>query len=252
MKPTLLIDGDLILYRSCIAVEKEKVWDEHTHVLHSDPHEAWTAITYELKKLFDRFETKEHVIALTSSPVFRVGLYPGYKSNRAGQRKPLCYWTTHKWLHERYNVASFPGLEADDVLGIFATREPNSILCSADKDMKTIPCTLWNGKEVREITKPQADYWHMVQTLTGDTTDGYPGCKGIGPKKAEAILGVPLGALEEVDIVKVYWPSVVAAYEAASLTEADAITQARLARILRDSDWNREKKEPILWTPPKP
>ena len=31
---------------------------------------------------------------------------------------------------------------------------------------------------------------------------------------------------------------------------ADAIKQARLARILRNEDWDAVKKEPILWTPP--
>jgi hypothetical protein len=36
MKPTLLIDGDLILYRSTSAVEKEVRWDEDNHVLFSN------------------------------------------------------------------------------------------------------------------------------------------------------------------------------------------------------------------------
>jgi DNA polymerase-1 len=83
----------------------------------------------------------------------------------------------------------------------------------------------------------------MFQTLVGDTSDGYKGCPGVGKVKAEKLLidamenGVPL------------WTVVKAQYEAKDLTEADALTQARLARILRWSDWDNEKKEPILWTP---
>lgn len=33
------------------------------------------------------------------------------------------------------------------------------------------------------------------------------------------------------------------------MTEEDLLVQARVARILRATDWNFEKEEPILWTP---
>jgi DNA polymerase-1 len=45
------------------------------------------------------------------------------------------------------------------------------------------------------------------------------------------------------------WETVVSVFEKAGLTEQDALTQARLARILRWSDWDNTKKEPILWSP---
>jgi DNA polymerase-1 len=41
----------------------------------------------------------------------------------------------------------------------------------------------------------------------------------------------------------------VAAYERQGLTEADAIKQARLARILRYEEW--DGRTPRLWAPPK-
>jgi 5'-3' exonuclease len=87
--------------------------------------------------------------------------------------------------------------------------------------------------------------------LVGDTADGYPGLPSVGPKKAEALLK---------DVFKTHkawtlncpwaWDAVKAAYIARGLTEADAIKQARLARILRNEDWDAVKKEPILWSPP--
>ena len=47
-----------------------------------------------------------------------------------------------------------------------------------------------------------------------------------------------------------WWDAVVEAFTfKAGLTEADALKQARLARILRWSDWNSETKTPILWSP---
>ena len=48
------------------------------------------------------------------------------------------------------------------------------------------------------------------------------------------------------------WAVVLAAYEKAGLTEADALAQARVARILRASDYDFKQKKVKLWNPPKP
>jgi DNA polymerase-1 len=86
----------------------------------------------------------------------------------------------------------------------------------------------------------------------GDTTDGYPGCQGIGPKKAEAILRE---ALDPKIITphdqRLMWEAVVAAFKKAELTEDFALQMARVARILRVEDYDFQNKCPILWTPPK-
>lgn len=42
---------------------------------------------------------------------------------------------------------------------------------------------------------------------------------------------------------------VVKIFESKGLTEEDALRQARVARILRASDYNKKKKEVILWNP---
>jgi len=120
-------------------------------------------------------------------------------------------------------------------------REGKSIVVSQDKDMKTLPTTVWDGKDLLHISEAEADYWHMHQTLVGDNADGYKGCPKIGPVKAEKILAAdnPLSL----------WDRVVSAYEANGLTFDDALKQARLARILRWSDWSVKDKQPILWTP---
>jgi 5'-3' exonuclease len=242
---TLLIDGDLILYRSSAVVEKEVRWDDENHVLWANEEEAWVAVKYELDKLFTRFDTKQHVIALTQGPNFRLTVDPTYKSNRAKTRKPVCYAAVRNRLQAEYRTTFLAGLEADDVMGIFATRDPSAIICSMDKDMKTIPCTLWNGKDLVKVSEAEADYFHLFQTLTGDTTDGYSGCPGIGPVKAEKVLNCDVNG----NWLESAWAAVTTAFVKAGLTEGDALRQARLARILRDSDWDAKKKEPILWTP---
>ena len=61
---------------------------------------------------------------------------------------------------------------------------------------------------------------------------------------------MPEGPIDpEMSRINWLWGIVSAAYDKAGLTEADALQQARLVRILRWSDWDSEKKVPILWCP---
>jgi hypothetical protein len=269
-KKKLLIDADLIVYRSCVAVERDvriDEMDEETaaavsqtvliptddpsfHVLYSNFEEAWVNVELAMTRLFERFNTDDHLCALTAGRNFRYDVDPTYKGNRAETRKPLCFHRVREELEKQFNVFKHDGLEADDILGIFATRDPHTIVCSMDKDLKTIPCTLWDGKKVTKVSEAEADYYFFSQVLTGDTADGYPGCPGVGAVKAAIILDPPCKPSDLTEVrAEGMWKAVVATYEKAGLTEADALKQARLARILRNSDWDAKKKKPILWTP---
>jgi DNA polymerase-1 len=106
--------------------------------------------------------------------------------------------------------------------------------------MKTIPTRVFRPTtgESLNITKEEADKNFFIQALTGDATDGYKGLSGVGIKKAEAILGA-----------RPHWGAVEDAYVKAGYTKEEALTQARLARILRTQDWDYEKREVKLWTP---
>lgn len=242
---TLLIDGDLILYRSTSAVEVDWRIDEDNHILFSNAAEAFDLFVNQIDFLTGALGTKDVVIAFTKGQSFRTAIYPHYKAPRMGNRKPLAFADVRERVERTYRTLIHPGLEADDVLGIWATRGtfPNPIIVSEDKDLKTIPGKLYRQNELVELSKEEADYNFMFQTLTGDVTDGYPGCPKIGPKTAEKLLG-DTRKLDEM------WAKVVAAYEHNGLTEDDALVQARMARILRASDWDDKKKEPILWQAP--
>lgn len=237
-KVSLLIDGDEYLFKACAAVEREVRWDDWNHVLYANRGEAWANFQRMLDQLFERFETREHALTFSAPPCFRLAISPTYKGGRT-TRKPLCYADLRDDCDAHYNTISFPGLEADDVMGILATKPPgfNRIIVSQDKDMKTIPCSLLREGKVVHISEAEANYNHLYQTLIGDVTDGFKGCPGVGPVAAEKLLAKPV------------WPTVVTAYEKAKLTEEDALVQARLARILRWSDWDSDLKQPILWRP---
>ena len=82
----------------------------------------------------------------------------------------------------------------------------------------------------------------MYQTLIGDRVDGYEGCKGIGDVTARKILGeIGEKSLEEM------WDLVKKTFEEKGFTEADALRNARMARILRVEDYDFKKKEVKLW-----
>jgi len=251
-KKLLLIDGDEFIFRATAAIERETRWDDQNHVIYANENEAVFNLTGMIKRIFDRFETKEHVLCFSEPPNFRFTVDPSYKNNRAASRKPLCYAALRERVKTTYRCKSMPGLEADDVMGILATKPGRTqrIIVSQDKDMKTIPTTVWTGKDLLHISQEEADYNHLYQTLIGDTSDGYKGCPGVGPVKAEKLLNLAAESLADTHPHNtVRWWRIVKAYEKAGLTEADALTQARLARILRFTDWDSEKKEPILWTP---
>lgn len=245
----LLIDGDLLLYKATAAVEKEIRWDEDNHVLYSNAEEAFQQFTRSVEQTVETLDSDDLVICFTKGPSFRNTLYPNYKQARVNVRKPLAFQRVREMAEDTWYTVSIPNLEADDVMGILGTRHPDAIIVSQDKDMKTIPCKLYRDGELVTISEREADYNWFFQTLTGDTTDGYPGCPGIGAVKAEAILKAKKHPDQDEGDIDM-WPRVVAAYEKAGLSVEDALVQARLARILRNSDWDTNKKEVKLWTPP--
>ncbi len=255
----MLLDGDQFLHRACAAVERDTRWDDENHVLSSNELEAWEVIEGSIKKVLDHFGEQEHVLCLSDTGTydFRKHLVdPTYKMHRQNTRKPLCFHDLKAKMLTTMKCVSFLGLEADDVMGILATKPGphDRIIVSRDKDMRTIPTKVWNGSQFFNVTQEEADYFHLYQTLIGDASDGYKGCPGVGPKKAEKLL-TPEGYIGGNGYVGAdtlagwQWKQVVEAFTKAGLTEADALRQARLARILRWSDWDSKKKEPILWSP---
>lgn len=254
--PTLLVDGDQYIHKTCAAGEHDTRWDEDNHVLWANEEEVWDTLQASIGDLQERFgASSDIVVCLGQAPYFRHDLFPAYKPGRG--RKPLAFADIRRRVQETYKCVEFAGLEADDVMGILATRPGNdAIIVARDKDMNGVgPAKVWDGSKFMNISEAEADYFHLYQTLTGDTTDGYKGCPGVGPVKATSLLTSPRAPGdtkekgEHWEEEGLLWPRVVHAFKKAGLTEDDALLQARLARILRWSDWDSKNKVPILWTP---
>ena len=151
-----------------------------------------------------------------------------------------------EYIMEKHNGVMWKNLEADDVMGIMAT-EPHPtedrIIVSIDKDMRQIPAKVSrDGETVENIPQRLADYWFMIQTLAGDSTDGYSGLPNVGVKTAEKMIkrytNVPL-----LDL----WKIVVGAYKAKGYTKKEALQQARVAHILRHKEYNKKTGKVKLW-----
>ncbi len=250
MKRTILLDGDLYLFKTCAALERPVRFSDDLVVLSSDPRECVRQFDRTVDSFINAVKADDVVLCFSAPGrhYFRHDILPTYKQNRTGTRKPLALAEATDTVKANYTCFSRPGLEGDDVMGILSTNNSiikgEKVIVSDDKDMKTIPGLLWRDGKVMEIDEETADYNHMVQTLVGDSSDGYPGLAGCGPVKASKLLGSERG-------YAALWPKVVTAFDKAGFSEEFALVQARVARILRTQDWDFELKKPILWTPKK-
>ncbi|MFC3130514.1 phage exonuclease [Coralloluteibacterium stylophorae] len=268
MTSTLVIDADVLRYQMAFANTSKVAWDdgdEPVEVIQED--KALAEVDDFIDDLMRRFGADDFVLPLSCKRHnFRKDVFPTYKSGRHAKPKPALWAVIDEHLNTKYasKLMVRDSLEGDDILGLLAThpnpkRAPGKrLIVSIDKDLQTIPCRLWNPSKPdiapRVITPHDADLYWMKQTLTGDSTDEYPGCPGIGPKKADAALVAVSEALRDASAeehLAALWQAVVQTYEFKGLTAEDALTQARCARILRHGDYDYATGKVALWSPPK-
>jgi DNA polymerase-1 len=226
-RKTLLIDGDMYAYQIACSDQTDVTFDG-VPMSTADLETATSNLDLLLESFLERMEADTLLVAL-SDPAggnFRKDVLPSYKDARTEIVNPIVRRALEKHLLDNYGAISKPGLEGDDILGIWATHHTavpgRKIVVSGDKDLKsTIPGLHWNPKKDK---------------------NGEP-VKVTGPVKAEKILTHPMSDHMTP------WEKVVFAYEAKDLTEEDALVQARVARILRASDYDFKNQKPILWSP---
>ena len=244
MKTQLLIDGDIVAYQSAISSEVEVKWGDDLWTLHSHENEAKEMLDNTIAKMKKNLKADSIVVAITDKINFRKDVLPTYKDNRKQRRKPIVLGILRSYLIKKYNAIFYTGLEADDVLGILATKPSkyDKVIVSIDKDFNQIPTKISRDGETitSEVTTQEADLFHMMQTLAGDSSDGYSGCPKIGMVTAKRLLG-------KKKTVESMWETVVETYKKAGLEERDALQQARVARILRHGEYDTKTGEVKLW-----
>lgn len=284
--PILLIDGDEALHVALAAVEVETHWGGDVWTLHVNEQEAIDVIIRKLNQLREMFDPSKMILGFSGPHNWRKAqIDPAYKGNRVKMRKPMRFGAIKeailggKYLPwgDLIITASRAVLEADDVLSILATKPSNlgrTVIASQDKDFLGTPGTLFRGETnerglpaLVEVSLRDADRWHLIQTLAGDIVDGYSGCPGIGKETAAELLEAeqrfasfektlsrgPRKGQTVIEWDRVPsgspWETVLSCFNRAGLGEADALKQARLARLLRWGEFDTGNARVKLWTP---
>lgn len=210
------------------------------------------------KKVIERWlgSSCSVIVCFSGSNNWRKLVYPPYKAFRVVQRRPIAFKFVKEWFIKNADCRMSDGLEADDLLGIIATSHDSAtIIVSIDKDLQSVPGFLYNPDKQREprlVSKSEADWFHVYQTLMGDKTDGYPGCPGIGPVKAYRALGKP-GQYTYQELWGRAWSLYRRAGASLGQSESDSleamVKQGMVARILRKGEWDAENQK-CAWVAP--
>lgn len=276
---TLLIDGDIFAYRAACAAEKVFTFDDTEGESHyADLEEGVEALDETIQGFLTHLFAERAMVALTPTgdpDNFRRSLMPDYKEARGDVRRPIILEELKQHLVDKYAAVMKPTLEADDILGIWATNPKlvpgEKIIVTVDKDLRTIPGLHYNplksDEGIVEVTEEEADFNHLYQTLIGDRVDGFGGCPLIGPVKARRDLAAYEGWFHYDHVLRSgprkgtsvvrwkktpmtsLWAVVLSHFKHAGLTWEDALIQAQVARICRHSDFNYATQRPIPWQP---
>jgi DNA polymerase-1 len=246
MKRYLLIDADILLYQACDHCLQEhynRKTDEYSYRL--DKGETITYVEGAISAYVSKYRGSVPVMCFTGTMNFRKYIDPMYKAHRT-EKKPLGYLAIKKELLDKFSIPGFTslqeGLEADDLIGIYATTHKKTIIVSSDKDMATIPGKWWNpDKEIFSKTSlDEANRAVFTQAMTGDSGDGYKGAKQVGPVAAKKVL-------EKCTKYEEMWNATKAKFESIE----EAVKQIRMAHILRAGMYDFKKKVVKLWMPPE-
>lgn len=243
---TVLIDGDIILFKFAFRHQKTYQWPGCERHVETNEAGAQRDIERFILELRMKTHCRDFVFCFTSKLNFRYKVLPTYKHNRVNSQPPVLLKVLKDYIRASYPYKVRDWLEADDLMGILGTKEPDKyVLATIDKDFLCLPATvfLWNKmKEPVRISELEADHEFHKQWLMGDTIDGYSGLFRVGKVKAGKILAGCESAQEMTE-------ACLAEYADRCWSYQDCLAQARMARILRHTDYDWKRKEVILWEP---
>lgn len=238
MKTRLLIDGDLLVWRTAAAATV-RAFDG---TLTFNPHFIEDYLMKLIDYVKERLYVKEIVVAISDKPTFRHEVFPEYKQHRQKRETPPGLEYTYEVLTQKLklDVLRLPSLEADDVIGLLS-REPEykNIICSIDKDLDQLVGFHYNW--VKDLYYAIDNYVAhrklYVQVLAGDPADNFKGLPQVGRKRAgnivDAIEREYKVDMEDIDA----WLKLLAEqYIARGMSMIDFYTNWVCAYILRQPD----------------
>jgi len=177
-----LIDGDIVAYRTAAASEET---DREICLLRLDRM---------VQEILHTTEADTYEIYISGDDNFRYKVFPDYKANRKDVIRPKWLQDCRQYLVTEWNAKFAHGCEADDLLGINqdkSEKQPfTTVICTIDKDLLQVPG--WHYNFVKNEWY-EVDYFGGLkrfyeQLLKGDRSDGIPGIRGLGDKRAAMML----------------------------------------------------------------
>lgn len=230
-KLTLLVDGDVLVYRmgfSCeyttftlLSKDGEVVEEVKGKRALKEFHTAWIGepLTVKENNVVEPVQNALHTVNLTldnmittlqashvrvflsGSNNFRNSVYPIYKANRLDQKRPVHYEAIRSYLINKWNAEVVNGMEADDAMGI--NQSNDTVICTIDKDLDTISGAHYNFVKdtYYEVSHKEAANNFYMQMLAGDGTDNICALRGVGiataKKRLDAYENYAVGATSE-------------------------------------------------------
>lgn len=199
----ILIDADSLIYKSCVCKKEE---DEQGFIRDFD--EATGKFDEGLFYILNYFEDNypgmdaHHLLFLEGRGNVRRSIVTSYKEKRRARELPPLLNDLREWVVEHHPAFVCVNIEADDCIGATWYKyheEMDLIISSIDKDLRQLPCTLFDyyfareeGERIMQITPHEAELNFYRQMLVGDAADEVQGIKGVGAKKAEKLLPLSL------------------------------------------------------------
>lgn len=206
MKALILLDADSAIFASCVT-KKEDTEDGKGFIYNIEEaqskfDEKVMGIINTLEEQYS-FDVVHAIIFIEGAGNYRYSLNKTYKENRKDRELPplinaLRDWVSQTYDNEQFSVFKSINVETDDsIAATYRKFKDNEygvelIVCSPDKDIKTIPCLLfdsyWSRMELNDITEMDATRNLFIQMIQGDAADGVKGIPKYGEKKAKALL----------------------------------------------------------------
>lgn len=175
---TALIDADIAIYRAAVLTENDDY--DQCKTLMKDIVRSWV----------DWSESTDYILFCSGYAPYRRKWWPDYKGHRKDKPQP-------RWRSDLFNltltgefghVVKHDEAEADDLIGMSVGHD--TVIVTVDKDLQQIAGLHYNPdkQKITVVDEDLAEYNMYLQILTGDSTDNYPGLKGIGDRKAAQIL----------------------------------------------------------------
>lgn len=273
MKTLLLIDADWIAFQMASACQFPFRCHDGVWMPFAQEDEVFSAIDERIQYIKEQTSAKKIVMTLSSSGNWRLDYMASYKNNRDPFTRPVALKAARQYIARNYTTLTEPCLEADDVMGIYATDpewmpQYRKIIVTIDKDLKQIPAWHYNPEadfEPWEQNLSDADDLFFIQALAGDMTDGYSGCKGVGVDTAAKLLDDDPFVWEQYEHVfksgkrageremrwrkapaKNRYEQALSFYRKAGMKKRDLIDNGAVARILRHGEFDFKTQHPTF------